>query len=90
MTGADLRGWREKLGWNQIDLMQEMEVRSRQTISTWEASKEIPRLVELAIIALDQVEACRKRSGFESQFTHERISARQRANATRFFKSTEV
>lgn len=86
MTGTELRIWREGLGWNQTDLMHELEVRSRQTISAWEASDAIPRIVELAIIALDQVEACRKRSGFESQLTPECISVKQRASTTRYFK----
>jgi hypothetical protein len=45
--------------------MIELEIGSRQTISTWEKADSIPRLVELAITALDQVEASRKRSGFE-------------------------
>jgi transcriptional regulator with XRE-family HTH domain len=85
MTGAELRSWREKLGWNQTDLMHELEVRARQTISAWEASEEVPRMVELAIIALDQIEPCRKRGGFESQLTREGISAQQRANATKYF-----
>jgi transcriptional regulator with XRE-family HTH domain len=86
MTGAELRSWREAIGWNQTDLMQELEVRSRQTISAWEGSETIPRTIELAIIALDQIEACRKRGGFESRLTPESVSVQQRAKATRYFK----
>jgi len=49
--------------------MTELEVASRQTINTWESAEELPRMVELAVTALDQVPAVRKRSGFEKQFT---------------------
>jgi transcriptional regulator with XRE-family HTH domain len=75
MTGADLKRWRERIGWTQADLMVELEIGSRQTIGTWESAENIPRLVELAIVALDQIEATRKRSGFEKQFTPETIAA---------------
>jgi transcriptional regulator with XRE-family HTH domain len=75
VTGADLKAWRESVGWTQGDLMVELEIRSRQTIGTWESAEKIPRLVELAIVALDQIEASRKRSGFEKQFTPETIAA---------------
>jgi transcriptional regulator with XRE-family HTH domain len=75
MTGADLKRWRERVGWTQADLMVELEVKSRQTIGTWESAEKIPRLIELAIVALDQIEATRKRSGFEKQFTPETIAA---------------
>jgi transcriptional regulator with XRE-family HTH domain len=89
MTGAELRAWREKNGWTQADLMIELEVASRQTISTWEKADRIPRLVELATIALDQVEASRKRSGFERQFTPESIANRHVAQGSKYFSSKE-
>lgn len=75
VTGADLKTWRERVRWTQAELMTELEIRSRQTIATWESAEKIPRLVELAILALDQIEASRKRSGFEKQFTPESIAA---------------
>jgi transcriptional regulator with XRE-family HTH domain len=69
MRGVELKVWREKRGWTQSDLMQELAIGSRQTVTTWEASDRIPRTIELAIIALDQVEACNRRGGYKQQFT---------------------
>jgi len=77
MKGADLKLWRKSNGWSQADLMEELEVSSRQTISTWENSECIPRTIELAIIAIDQIEACRKRTGFQNQYTQESIANRR-------------
>lgn len=77
MLGSKLRAWRKSLGWTQADLMEELEVSSRQTISTWENSEKIPRMAELAIIALIKVEACRKRAGFEASITDESIARSQ-------------
>jgi transcriptional regulator with XRE-family HTH domain len=68
MHGSDLKFWRTARGWKQVDLMRELGVSSRQTISTWESSESVPRLVELAIIALDQVEACNHQAGFKKQY----------------------
>ncbi|HMA73302.1 MAG TPA: helix-turn-helix transcriptional regulator [Xanthobacteraceae bacterium] len=85
MTGRELRAWREKIGWTQVDLMVELEVKSRQTMSTWERAEKIPRVVELAITALDQIEASRKRSGFERQFTPESIANRHVAQGAKYF-----
>ena len=89
MTGAELKAWRVRIGWTQADLMIELEVGSRQTISTWENADRIPRLVELAVIAIDQVEASRKRSGFERQFTPESIANRHVAQGAKYFASLE-
>lgn len=74
MQGAELRRWRKNIGWTQTELMEELEVSSRQTISTWENAEQIPRIVELAVTALDQVEPARNRGGFEKQFTAESIA----------------
>ena len=74
MHGSDLKAWRKKNGWTQSDLMIELEISSRQTVTTWENSEKIPHMTKLAIIALDQIEACRKRSGLNSQFSLEDIS----------------
>ena len=44
--------------------MHELGVRSRQTISSWERpEKELPRLVELALRALELDPACKRRAG---------------------------
>jgi transcriptional regulator with XRE-family HTH domain len=85
MRGTDLKAWREHNRWTQGDLMTELEVGSRQTISTWESAQKIPRLVELAIIALDQVEASRKQSGFAKQFTIESIVNRHFERGIKYF-----
>jgi transcriptional regulator with XRE-family HTH domain len=69
MRGSELKVWREKRGWTQADLMQELEIGSRQTVTTWEASDRIPRTIELAVIALDQVEACNRRNGYKQLFS---------------------
>jgi transcriptional regulator with XRE-family HTH domain len=85
MSGKELRSWRQFRGWKQADLMSELEVSSRQTISTWESMPEVPRIVELAVIALDQVEACRKLSGFEKQWTPEIIGKRRNRSVGQYF-----
>jgi transcriptional regulator with XRE-family HTH domain len=90
MTGLELRAWREKIGWTQVDLMVELEVKSRQTMSTWEHAEKIPRVAELAIIALDQIEASRKRSGFERQFTPQSIANRRVAHGIKYFAPKEA
>jgi hypothetical protein len=69
--------------------MIELEIKSRQTLSTWEGAEEVPRVVELAIIALDQVAPARKRSGFERQFTPQSIASRHVAEGTKYFASTK-
>jgi transcriptional regulator with XRE-family HTH domain len=74
MTGNDLRVWRTAIGWTQNDLMEELGVTSRQTVGAWEKSARLPRLVELAIIALDQVESCRDRAGVRKQFSPSSIA----------------
>ena len=56
MKGTDLREWRKRHGYSQDALMAELGVRSRQTISTWENADgaELPRMLELALIALEK------------------------------------
>ena len=64
MNGSDLVAWRKRYGYSQEALMAELGVRSRQTISSWENSgKDVPRIVELALVALEQVPDCRRISG---------------------------
>jgi len=86
MQGIDLKNWRKKAGLSQVDLMRELGVSSRQTISNWENSEHVPRLVELAVTALDQVEECRRIGGYQTQLTEKTIARRhfeswQMANA---------
>lgn len=81
MRGDDLRRWREQVGMTQRDLMVELDVASRQTIVTWEKSENLPRVVELAIFALDQIEPCRNRSGLSTQFNALEIAKLRKGNA---------
>lgn len=64
MRGSDLVSWRKQHSYSQESLMRELDIGSRQTISNWENSgTDIPRLVELAVIALEQVPSCRRIGG---------------------------
>jgi DNA-binding XRE family transcriptional regulator len=63
MTGADLTAWRKTNGYTQELLMKELEVKSRQTISSWEHSDRIPRMVELALRALEYIPEYRQIGG---------------------------
>ena len=57
MIGQDLRRWRDKHGFTQDTLRIELGIASRQTISSREASsEELPRLWQLALIALERPE----------------------------------
>jgi DNA-binding XRE family transcriptional regulator len=53
MDGLTMKAWRERHGYGHHELMNELGVKSRQTLYKWEKSNEIPRLVELALIALE-------------------------------------
>jgi hypothetical protein len=55
--------------------MNELQVSARQTVVRWEQNDKIPRMVELSIIALDQVEGCNRR-GYPKQFSSAEISNR--------------
>jgi DNA-binding XRE family transcriptional regulator len=68
MRGAELKVWREKRGWTQSDLMKELEVGSRQTLTTWGASGRIPRTIELAVCTRPG-EVCNRVGGYKQQFT---------------------
>lgn len=64
MRGHDLVAWRKRNGYSQEDLMMELDVKSRQTISSWENSnRDIPRLVELALNALEGLPHFRRLAG---------------------------
>ena len=72
MGGIDLKQRRKRLGYNQEDLMKELGIKSRQTISTWEnTSESLPRILELALTALENIPECRNWLG-------KRVSATRR------------
>jgi DNA-binding XRE family transcriptional regulator len=54
MRGIELPEWRKRNGFTQDTLRIALGVKSRQTIITWEkATAPLPRLVELALLALE-------------------------------------
>jgi DNA-binding XRE family transcriptional regulator len=54
MLGTELSEWRKRNGFTQDTLRIALGVKSRQTIITWEKSTgPLPRLVELALLALE-------------------------------------
>ncbi len=64
MQGADLKAWRKRYGYSQDILMKELGIQSRQTISTWEnADKKLPRMLELALMALENIPESRNIHG---------------------------
>jgi DNA-binding XRE family transcriptional regulator len=55
MLGTELTEWRSRNRFTQDTLRMALGVKSRQTIITWEKSTEpLPRLVELALLALER------------------------------------
>lgn len=55
MLGTELPEWRSRNRFTQDTLRMALGVKSRQTIITWEKSTErLPRLVELALLALER------------------------------------
>jgi DNA-binding XRE family transcriptional regulator len=63
MLGIELRAWRKRHGMTQEILRVELDV-SRQTIVVWEQmEKPLPRVTELALIALEKVPDCRTTTG---------------------------
>lgn len=72
MNGSELRQRRKSLGYNQQDLIDELGVRSRQTLVTWEQSPgDLPRLVDLAMLALERLPESRRIIGQRAK-AHER------------------
>ena len=64
MNGSELRELRKSMGFTQDDLMQELGVKSRQTLVSWEKSEtDLPRLVTLAMSALEKLPDCRRMHG---------------------------
>lgn len=65
MNGHDLKHWRKANGYKNQDALQlELGIGSRRTISVWENSEnELPRMLELALAALERCPDLRKVSG---------------------------
>jgi DNA-binding XRE family transcriptional regulator len=65
MLGTDLPEWRKRHRLTQDGLRMELGIGSRQTIITWEKSSDpLPRMVELALLALEHLPEKRKVDGF--------------------------
>ena len=69
MKGRDLPEWRKRNGYlNQDGLRQELGIKSRATISAWENSEEeLPRMIQLALNALEELPHVRSIAGFEKK-----------------------
>ena len=64
IQGPDLVLWRERNDDSRAELMVELDMGSRQTVSSRENSEgNLPRLVELALHALASDPICRRRAG---------------------------
>jgi DNA-binding XRE family transcriptional regulator len=78
MNGAELRAWRKRNKMTQEALRIELDV-SRQTIVAWEAlEKDIPRVIQLALVALEKVKGCRIVEG-QRQTAAQHLEQRARA-----------
>lgn len=83
MKGSELAEWRRRLGYSQLDLMRELAIRSRQTISAWERpDAEVPRLVALAVVALEHHPDCRISAGQKATRQREREFGEKWAGAS--------
>ena len=69
--------------------MRELEIKSRQTIVKWEASDEIPRLLELAMKAIDELPDARK-GGVLGEKMNENEAARHREAAIRISETENL
>ena len=59
-NGKELRQRRKRLGYSQETFISELGIKSRQTLITWEKSgAELPRIVHLAVMALEELPECR-------------------------------
>lgn len=80
MRGVDLKNWRKEQGYSQKALMMELGVRSRATISGWENSaEELPRLVQLALRAVEDIPEVRNVSGRRTSIGEKRVWRKQRS-----------
>lgn len=69
MKGSELPAWRKRNRYfNQDGLREELGIKSRSTISAWENSDdELPRTVQLALAALEELPHVRQIFGFEER-----------------------
>ena len=64
MTSDELRDWRNKHNYTQALLIEELGLKSRQSIINWEkGAQEIPRTVELSLLYLEKYPEYRKCAG---------------------------
>ncbi len=77
MTGGELSAWRRRNDFTQSDLMAELDVGSRQTVSSWENASEVPRMVELAVTALELDPNLRQRAGKKASTAEKRAFRRE-------------
>ncbi|MBR9765072.1 MAG: hypothetical protein GYB53_16505 [Rhodobacteraceae bacterium] len=69
MTGADLKAWRHRNRYRQVDLQRELQLGSRATISSWETSDDnLPRTLYLALTALERMPELRNVDGYEKSY----------------------
>jgi DNA-binding XRE family transcriptional regulator len=65
MLGTELREWRKRNRMTQDMLRMDLDLGSRQTIITWEKSDQpLPRIVELALLALEHLPQFRGVDGY--------------------------
>lgn len=78
MTGAEMRAWRKRNDYaSQSMLQRELKLGSRATVSAWEASEEVPRIVELALHALERDPALRSEGGKRASLQERRAMRRR-------------
>jgi transcriptional regulator with XRE-family HTH domain len=79
MLGTELPEWRKRNRFTQDSLRLALGVKSRQTIITWEKSTDLlPRLVQLALLALERFPEERNADGYRFANVHnvrERLKA---------------
>ena len=64
MTGSEMKAWRKRNGYSSQKMLQEeLKLGSRATVSAWEAAEKVPRLVELALTALETDPSLREFGG---------------------------
>ena len=74
MLGTDLPEWRKRNRFTQNTLRMALGLGSRQTIITWEKSTDrLPRMVELALLALEHLPDQRGADGYS--FTRKDLPA---------------
>ena len=80
IRGVDLKDWRKRHRYNQAALMMELGVNSRQTMSTWEkSSNELPRIIQLALWALEEIPEARYVDGKRPRTADKRRWKKQRS-----------